>query len=142
MRTVYAGMPAAAAPHLAPLIDALLDADGAVLIHCTAGKDRTGFVSALLLAILGVGRLGIMADYLASRGRRTERVVEATRRLVQAQVGAMSLEALEALLDVDEGYLDTSFEIIAEQYGGLAGYLQAAGVGPERIARLETRLLA
>ena len=141
MRTVYAGKPAAAAPHLAPLIDALLAADGGVLIHCTTGKDRTGFVSALLLAILGVERSGIMADYLASRGRRTERVVQATRRLVQAQVGAVSLDALEALLDVDEAYLDTSFDVIAEQDGGLAGYLRSAGVGPDRIAALRTRLL-
>ena len=142
MRTVYAGMPAAAASHLAPLIDAMLAEDRAVLIHCTAGKDRTGFVSALLLAILGVERSGIMADYLASRGRRTERVVEATRRLVQAQVGAVSLDALEALLDVEEAYLDTSFDVIAEQYGDLAGYLRFTGVGPDRIATLRTRLLA
>ena len=135
-------MPAAAAPHLASQIDALLAADGAVLIHCTAGKDRTGFVSALLLAILGVARSEIMADYLASRGRRTDRVVEATRRLMQAQVGAVSLDALEALLDVDEAYLDTSFDTISADYGDLAGYLKAAGVGPDRIATLRTRLLS
>ncbi len=142
MRTVYAGMAAAAAPHLAPLIDAILAVDGAVLIHCTAGKDRTGFVSAVLLAALGVERAGIMADYLASRGRRTERVAEATRRLVRAQVGEISLDALEALLDVDEAYLDTSFKAIAEQYGDLASYMQAAGVGPDKITPLRARLLA
>ena len=134
-------MAAAAAPHLAPLIDAILAVDGAVLIHCSAGKDRTGFVSAVLLAALGVERAGIMAD-LASRGRRTERVAEATRRLVRAQVGKISLDALEALLDLDEAYLDTSFKAIAEQYGDLASYMQAAGVGPDKITPLRARLLA
>ncbi len=142
MRTVYEGMPAAAAPHWAPLVENVLATEGAVLIHCTAGKDRTGFVSAILLAALGVERPAIMTDYLASRGRRTERVAEATRRLVQAQVGEVSLDALEALLDVEESYLDTSFEVIEAQYGGLAVYLEAAGAGPDRIAALQAWLLA
>ena len=140
-RTIYAGMPATAAPQLTPLVDALLAADGAVLIHCTAGKDRTGFVSAFLLAILRVERLRIMAGYLASRSRRTDRVVEANRRLAQAQVGAVTLEVLEALLDVDGVYFDTSFDVSAAQDGSLAGYLRSAGVGPDRTTALRTRLL-
>jgi protein-tyrosine phosphatase len=113
--------------------------DGAVLIHCAAGKDRTGLISALLLGLVGVPAETIAADYaltaecLAPRdrewlengpGERAEREAVAARFAPTAQV---MLEVLAKL---------------TERYGGVEQYLATAGVGPEQRRRLRDRLVA
>ena len=62
----YAGMPfrSRMLPVLARYLELLAESDGPVLIHCMAGKDRTGFAVALLHHALGVARDDLMADYL------------------------------------------------------------------------------
>src|SRR3546814_16463909 len=67
MSQVYSRFPDGLANAVAAVIRALLDTDGsAILIHCTAGKDRTGFVAALLLHAWGIRRDAVTADYLLS----------------------------------------------------------------------------
>lgn len=84
-----------------------------VLYHCTAGKDRAGVMSALLLALLGVDRDTIMSDFRLSE-----------------QVGLPgSLEAMNALLD----------EVASR--GGIRAYLQEIGVSPEIQDRVRAVLL-
>ncbi|HEX7374558.1 MAG TPA: tyrosine-protein phosphatase, partial [Steroidobacteraceae bacterium] len=61
----YEGMPTRLLPHVQGLFGALThDPARPLLLHCTAGKDRTGFAAALLLTVLGVPRDLIVADYL------------------------------------------------------------------------------
>ena len=59
-------MPQAFLPHLSRMVDALLAQDTPMLVHCTAGKDRTGVVVALFLDLLAVPRPVIMEDYRKS----------------------------------------------------------------------------
>lgn len=142
MESIYAAMPAAAMGHVAAIVDRIDAGDVPLLIHCTAGKDRTGFVAAVLLAALGVVHEAIVADYLDSDGRRTSRVVEGTRQMVVDGVGAgVPVAAMAALLGVDRRYIETSFATIGDRYGDVAGYLAAAGVDGPRLDRLRARLV-
>jgi protein-tyrosine phosphatase len=120
------------------IIDLLIEQDGAVLYHCTAGKDRTGTFSAVLLTLLGVPRDTIEADYLLSN----EYV--ATRGAV-AQLAARSMvseDAVRALLGVDRSYLDAAFAAIDGRFGSFDAYRRTAlGLTDADLARLKERLL-
>ncbi len=75
LMSIYAEMVRTAGPIIAEVAAILAGSDGPVLIHCTAGKDRTGVVVAALLAAAGVSDAQIAADYLAT-GPNMEAVVE------------------------------------------------------------------
>jgi protein-tyrosine phosphatase len=64
MKSVYPDMPVVAAPQFQRIFGRLLSAQGASMVHCSAGKDRTGVFSALLLLTLGVPRETVIEDYL------------------------------------------------------------------------------
>ncbi|MBY4575637.1 protein tyrosine phosphatase [Gordonia paraffinivorans] len=118
------------------------------LIHCHAGKDRTGLVIALILGVLGVPREAILADYTVT-GVNRRHVAEQAEPLV-AELGLVMAEvrtffespplALSTALD----YLDREYGGAAGylQYGGAAGYLQqAGGVAPEQLVALRQGLI-
>lgn len=95
-----------------------------ILFHCTAGKDRTGIVAALVLAALGVERQVIYEDYLLTNRYSRGRV---NRRLAEAQRAAMNDEFLASIRDlslVSRDYLDRVCDIIDEEYGGMRRYLE------------------
>ena len=143
MRAVYAGLPAAAAPHVAYLFRRIAGGDVPLLIHCTAGKDRTGFVSALLLAALDVPHDAIVADYLASSIRKSAEAVAATQALATTHLGfALPADALDVTMGVDESYLAESFAAIREAHGGVDAYLRAAGLLDSELAALRDRMVA
>ena len=122
-------------PHrYAALFDLLLQpARRPLLFHCTAGKDRTGFGAALLLAALGVGHEAILADYLA------------TNRLWQgdADIRAVLPPAVaDVLMSVHGELLDVAFEAIRDAYGSLDVYLeQRIGLDAARRESLRAALL-
>ena len=98
--------------------------DGAVLWHCTNGKDRTGVVAAIVLSALGVRRADIIDDYLASNNalaaRQREILVEARARGVKPALA----HRLGALLEARSEYLASSFHAINRDYGGVEGFLR------------------
>jgi len=110
MQALYAGFPAALHGQLLSLVEAMAACDTAALIHCTAGKDRTGFAVAILMAALGVPMPQIMADYLASLGRANAQAREETRQLTAARLGfQLADDTLDRLMTVHESYLAASF---------------------------------
>lgn len=142
MRSVYAAMPSSALGHVGSLLRRLADGGLPALIHCTAGKDRTGFVSAVLLSMLGVAWAGVVADYLDSRGRRTVAAADATRAMVLERAGReLEPSALEAMMGVERSYLEAAFGVIASDFGGLDAYLDRAGADAGVRRRLADRLL-
>ncbi|MDQ1154535.1 tyrosine-protein phosphatase [Brevundimonas sp. SORGH_AS_0993] len=107
---------------------ALGEAEGAVLIHCAAGKDRTGVLAALTHHLLGVGRDDLIADYLLTNtavdlpGR-----APAIAKQLHALTGRLASEdALVAFLGVEPVYLEAAFEAIQTDFGSIDAYLERA----------------
>lgn len=124
----------------------LVGAGRPVLVHCFAGKDRTGFAVAVALEAAGVGRDAILTDYLHSNTaveRLRTRILDAMRSregMTDEVVSFAEARLTDTILGVQEHYLDSARRVLDETYGDLAGYLDAAGVTVEDLARLRTQL--
>ena len=119
-------------------------ADGPILIHCAAGKDRTGFGVAMVLFALGVSRDEVMEDYLLSRTYfDAERILGEQQRLYEEK-GAPPIapEVLRPLVAADPAYLGSALDEINAMCGSLDAYLEGPlQCGPARRRRLQERLL-
>lgn len=112
-------------------------ADGAVLVHCAAGKDRTGVVVALALDAAGFERSSVVADYLAS-AERIEAIVE---RLVGSPTYRTELQGQDpARLAPMPGTMERFLEIVDTRFGGSTEWLTAHGFSEDDLERLAMRL--
>jgi protein tyrosine/serine phosphatase len=123
---------------------ALADSERAVLIHCAAGKDRTGILAALTHHIAGVHPDDIVEDYLLTNDeerfeRRAPQVVE----LIHGVAGrAPTLSAVRVAMSVEPALLETAFAAMARDSGGVDAYLERRlGVDAALRAALRERLL-
>ncbi|MGV0994106.1 MAG: tyrosine-protein phosphatase [Mycobacterium sp.] len=129
------------------LIITMLGEGRPVLVHCFAGKDRTGFAVAVALEAAGVDRDFILADYLRSNAavpRLRDRILDSVRNRdgMTPEVASFAESRLtEEVLGVREDYLESARRVLDETYGGLPGYLAASGVAADDIARLRGQLL-
>ena len=118
---------------------------GALLWHCTAGKDRAGFAAVIALELLGVDREAVREDYIYTNVCLAEDIRTLTES-VQRQTGVRSAEAeaaLSAMFSADLSYLDGLYARIDERWGGFGGYLRdGLGVTEETAARIRDRFLA
>lgn len=124
---------------------ALADNDGPVLIHCAAGKDRTGLLAALTHSLLGVSRDDLIHDYLLTNiAVDLEGRAEGLARKLTGMTGrAASYGAVIAFLGVEADYLDGAFAEITARHGSVAAYLeQALGVDAVLAERIRARLTA
>jgi len=107
-------------------IEVLLNAKGALLFHCFAGKDRTGWGAAILLKLLGVAEEDIMTDYLATiEGRKTANAV-LVDALRNKGFGDEQLVVYEEMMSVKPTYLQTAFDVVKEHHGTFDNYLRDA----------------
>jgi len=113
---------AAIRARLAQVLTAMAKADGAQIFHCTAGKDRTGWVAALLHTIAGVPEETIMHDYLLTN-TYTEHWMAATRQAMLKQHGQAFSDAISPLLGVEERFLHAGFAQAVDSYGSMDGYI-------------------
>ena len=123
----------------------LTEVDGPVLVNCHAGKDRTGFLCALTLHVLGAPREEIWADYLATNrhNRADARLGEMATQFEQTHGHAPSEALLRAMLSADPAWLDAAFAAIAEKHGDTDAYLaEVIGVTPVVRDAIRERLLA
>ena len=115
---------------------ALDPAKGAVLWHCTQGKDRAGCASAMLLAALGAERDLIMADFTLSRHYYDPQIsrIETTTEAQQT--------AISTLISANPTIFESSLDKVEARYGSLVGYLtECIGVTPEMMETLRERYL-
>ncbi len=127
----------------AETFEALDGGDGAILIHCAAGKDRTGLLAALILTALGVAAADVTADFLQTN---TAMMTPERRRRVSASlqpiIGQPPSEAiLLGFMGVSATHLDIAFDAINAEAGSLHAYLATLGVDAARLQRLRARLL-
>jgi protein-tyrosine phosphatase len=110
-----------------------------LLFHCTAGKDRTGWLAAVLLTALGVDDEQVMRDYL--------RTAELTRELTEFAVGRLRGQvadpaAVLPMLEARPEYLRAGFAAVAQEYGTFDDYLRdGLGLSDGELTALRTNLL-
>ena len=114
--------------------------DARFLVHCAAGKDRTGFAVAMVLFALGVPRDVVLRDYLLTARYFDPRLeLDRIRRKYQMDLPA---EAILPMLEVHPDYLSAALDEIESRYPSIEAYLSAAlGVGPAELAELRGRYL-
>jgi protein-tyrosine phosphatase len=115
--------------------------DAAVLVHCTAGKDRTGIVVALALLAVGVDRATVVADYAQTQANLEGPWLERMLALVASHgvevtpdlrviMGGSPPKAIESVLD-----------LVERDFGGVRQYLLAAGLDEIELAKLRSVLV-
>ena len=122
-------------PRVAAAVNAIADADGSgVVFHCSAGKDRTGLLAAMILEVLGVDADTIKADYLL-----TNEAVEGILRRIKAMQpdASPTTQSLAAQPLAFQAFQDT----LHGEYDGAEAYLQQHGVSEETLKRLRLNLL-
>jgi protein-tyrosine phosphatase len=114
-------------------------AEGAALVHCAAGKDRTGTLVALALTLAGAERDAVVADYAAS-SERAQRIVD---RLLASDTYAENLRGRPLSSHLSRPETMRAFlEHVDETYGGVEPMLARLGWTPEDTARLRRKLRA
>ena len=117
------------------IFTSIAEADGGVLFHCFAGKDRTGLVAALLLDLAGVAPGDIAADF----GETDRQLATQYERWVSQAPEEKRQEMRDELRCPPERILGV-LEFVATKWGGVASYLEGSGVAPATIDRLAARL--
>jgi protein-tyrosine phosphatase len=130
----YREYPRRCAPGFRTLFATLSDGTHRPLVfHCTAGKDRTGFASALLLTLLGVKWDDVMEDYLR------------TNELWTGHIGRypeLDLDTRAAIVEARRPYLEAAFDVVRADYGSAETFAEKAlGLDAKARERLKAELL-
>jgi protein-tyrosine phosphatase len=117
-------------------IQTIARADGAVLVHCAAGKDRTGVVVALALDAAGVEREAIVADYMAT----AERIEEIIAALVASDTYRRELEGHDPQSRAPRREsIERVLQLVDERFGGTEAWLVANGLSGADLERIRDR---
>lgn len=139
MTFTYRNLPKEQAASYRELFVRLVAGKGAVIVNCSAGKDRTGIASALVLTALGVPYAAVRKDYLLSNGAPGMVTLSAA---LPGPLASLPPESAKLLLGVDGSYLDATFAGIRQNYGSVEAYLsRELGVGPKELAALRRNML-
>jgi protein-tyrosine phosphatase len=136
---MYAQMLEHGAGSFADVARRVADGRGAVLIHCTAGKDRTGVCAAVLLDAVGVEREAIVADYAESE----RNLAGAWFERMAGMLTMMGLEITPPLTELMAGSPPAAIEAALswlDDHGGAAAYLGTGGLTDDDLDRLRSRL--
>jgi protein-tyrosine phosphatase len=121
---------------LGTIFNAIARADGPVLFHCFAGKDRTGLVAAMMLSLAGVEPEAIGGDYAQTDVQLATRYAEWLARAAPDR-----LEGMRDELRCPPEWMLHTLDYVAQTWGGVEPYLEAAGVPPANIDRLSAKLV-
>lgn len=134
MVTRHAGMLGRAVQHIAA-------SDGGTVVHCTAGKDRTGVVVALSLLSVGVDRDTVVDDYARTEPHLAGEWLEAMVEMV-GRYGVPDSPALRTLMGGSPPEaLDSVLDLVEREHGSANDFLRVAGVSTSELETLERRLL-
>ncbi|WP_322795934.1 tyrosine-protein phosphatase [Tepidiforma sp.] len=121
------------------LFETVAEADGRVLFHCAAGKDRTGVAAALFLDLAGVDEAAIVEDYSV-----TERLLAPLREQWLPQMRERGYDEAKAavLLAAPPEDMAGTLKYLRERYGSAEGYLREIGVSADAISAVRAKLIA
>ena len=135
MTDLYRVLAEVHAPSFRDIFARLLDGQMPLLLHCTAGKDRTGVGAALILSALDVSRDDIVADYAL-----TAQVADFSHLL--GSYAHVPPETIAPLFASEPGYIEAMFEALEARHGGVHAFLdKELGVGAGERARLRALLV-
>lgn len=113
-----------------------------VVVHCTAGKDRAGFASALILRTLGVPMDTVKEDFLLTNHYTAAKVERMLLMIRLMSLFRVDPEQVRPVLGVEEAYIDAAFEAIDENYGDFESYRrEALGLDDATVARFRDMAL-
>lgn len=143
MEEGYRRLPQQQAEAYAEMFRRLAAGNVPAVIHCTAGKDRTGGGAALILATLGVPREVIIADFTM-----TERAVDLTKALAGRKRSArydtfakIDPEVVKAFSSAKPGFINAFLDSLDGEFGSVEGYLAELGMTASDIAAMRASLL-
>lgn len=131
----YVQLAVDAAARIAEIVTTVANGPAPTLVHCAAGKDRTGIVVGILLRAIGVRRADVLADYRRTR----DNLPLLWPRLERA---GLYLPDDPVLLSVAPHALTSVLDHVEQHPGGVAGWLSGAGAAPDLTDRLRARLLS
>ena len=136
-RAYYAKMPVLvpAQRSVADFLRTVADGEGSVLVHCAAGKDRTGWAVATLLTAAGADRETVLDDYLKSNG-----AIDSLRAWMRRHYGE-EYPLDDDVLGVQPSFLQAGWDTISREFGSFEKYLTAMGIGPDVVERIRLRLV-
>ena len=146
MIDTYAGMayrPALVAT-LRLYLSALAEYDTPSLVHCVAGKDRTGFAVAVVHRLLGVHEDDLMADYLLtnSAGKIEERIAQGGDVIRARYKADIDDDAIRTLMSVNPAFLESALATVRRDHGDIATYAEAVlNLTPEMHEAMIDRLV-
>ena len=108
------------------------------VFHCTAGKDRTGVLSAIVLSLLGVDEPTVVADYALS-GEAMERL--RAKLILKYPDGRDAIENLDEVFSADPSQMELLLDHLRERYGSVDEYVAGIGAGPGLVEGLRAGLL-
>jgi protein-tyrosine phosphatase len=127
---------------IAKALTLIAAADGPILFHCTEGKDRSGWISALLQLAVGASRSDVTTEYLKSNEFRTE-LINAAYRATLKSSGRTAADVERALMKLQPDYLGAGLAELEARYGDIEGYLsKGLGLSSATVQRLRERLTA
>lgn len=137
----YLNMVATAGPAFGGLFTCLAaDASRPSVVHCLAGKDRTGMSIALLLSALGVDREAVLDDYELTSGYQASRVPRVIEEVTGLGIGR---PAAEGLMSTPRWAMEQALREVDTTYGGVEEYLLGpAGLSPRTLTALRASLVA
>lgn len=136
MGAMYVGLLEESKAEFCEIFAALAAQEGTVLYHCTAGKDRTGVITMLLLRLAGVDDEVILADYAVSQTNMKE-VLDRQRKMVEKA----GVKVPGFVFESKPAFLKKALEHVDQTYGGARGYLTAAGLPDAQIEALRGKLI-
>jgi protein-tyrosine phosphatase len=108
------------------------------VFHCTAGKDRTGVLSAILLSLLGVDEPTVVTDYALS-GEAMTRL--RAKLIVKYPEGRETIENISEVFSAEPAQMEALLDHLRATYGSVDAYVAGLGAGPELVASLRAALL-
>ncbi len=125
-------------PMLRCHFEVLKRAEGPSLVHCVAGKDRTGFAVALVQHVLGVNRDAIIADYMLTNvAGNIEARIAAGAQQIRAHRGPITDATIRVLMGVEEDYIVAAFDAVEAKHGRVDAYLaDVIGIDDAAVAHL------
>ena len=124
MTAIYATLPGEFAPIFRRYFRTMVESESPVVVHCAAGKDRTGVVVAMLLELLGVSRADIMDDYLRTNAARDALYRRLVTRSHGLDFGAVAVPVIEPMITASAPYLEAMFATIARDHGDMNLYAE------------------